>query len=62
MKKETKLILKALEYLLWVHQPKSEISEEMRDKLQVDIHLILNPIQEPSLENKTENALGRSGE
>ena len=57
MNKETKLILESLGYLLWVHQPRSERSEEMRDKLQVDIHLLLNPIQEPSLTDKNKGAL-----
>ena len=57
MNEETKLILESLKYLLWVHQPRSGRSEEMRDKLLVDIHLVLNPIQDPSLTDKTENAL-----
>ena len=57
MDEETKLILKALEYLLWVHQPRSDKSEDIRNKLQVDIHLILNPIISPSLPSKTKDAL-----
>ncbi|KKN40770.1 hypothetical protein LCGC14_0729860 [marine sediment metagenome] len=40
-----KLIMKALNYLLWVHQPRSDRSEEDRDKLMVDLQLAINPIE-----------------
>ncbi len=40
-----KLIMKALNYLLWVHHPRSDRSEEDRDKLIVDLQLAINPIE-----------------
>lgn len=39
-----KLILRALNYLLWVHQPRSDISGQFKDELMVDLTLAINPI------------------
>ena len=36
--------LESLNYLLWVHNPRSDKSEEIRDKIMVKNHLLLNPI------------------
>ncbi len=39
-----RITLESLQYLLWVHKPRSDMSEEKRDKLMVDNHLLLHPI------------------
>jgi hypothetical protein len=59
-----KAILESLQYLLWTHQPRSERSEEKRDKLMVDNHLLLNPIQEeePCCEMPERFAEDKNGE
>lgn len=41
-----KQILESIQFLLWRHQPRSEMSEERRDKLMVKNHLLLNPTKE----------------
>ena len=47
-----KQILESLQYLLWTHEPRSEMSGERRDSLMVENHLLLNPItkEEPCCE------------
>ncbi len=56
MNDTTKLVLKALNYLVWVSQPRSTKAIDIRDKLQVDIYLALNPI-ESNTEQKIKDAL-----
>ena len=54
MNKETKLILKTLEYLL-----KNTTPTYKQEMLMSEIDDLLNSTQEQSLPEKTENALGR---
>jgi len=41
--KNEKLIMRALDYLIWVHRPRSKPSQELKEELLFQLQLILNP-------------------
>jgi len=62
MNEETRAILKSLQFLLSTQKPLSERYQEEQAEIMAKNYLLLNPIKEESIRDKTEDALSEVSE